>query len=138
MKYFEGKFNVQVHFLRTYIGVIYLDMIVFYQRTGIGRKLRELETSASNKKAKKRHFIFMNMVRCMHLGHNCLECIVGKRLIMLDIRTIFHLFWLEVTTCSCERGDADDRDIGVSIRGEGVRGTTVWTILQTIAHATGR
>ncbi|GMF44369.1 unnamed protein product [Phytophthora fragariaefolia] len=68
MAFFERRFNVRGHMLRTDGGGEYRNLDLFCQQTGVARQVTEANTSASNGKAKRMHRTVTNMVRCMLFG----------------------------------------------------------------------
>jgi hypothetical protein len=66
--FFEKRFNVKVHVLRTDGGGEYKNVELFCQNSGIARQITEANNSAANGKAERMHNTFMNMVRCMLFG----------------------------------------------------------------------
>jgi hypothetical protein len=66
--FFEKRFNVKVHVLRTDGGGEYKNVELFCQVSGIVRQITEANNSAANGKAERMHRTIMNMVRCMLFG----------------------------------------------------------------------
>ena len=66
--FFEKRFNVKVHYLRTDGGGEYKNVDLFCGETGVSRQVTEANNQAANGKAERMHRTVMNMVRCMLFG----------------------------------------------------------------------
>ncbi|DAZ99961.1 TPA: hypothetical protein N0F65_008768 [Lagenidium giganteum] len=67
--YFEKRFNVRVHVLRTDVGGEYANVDLFCRETGVARQITEANNQAGNGEAERMQRTVMNMVRCRLIGY---------------------------------------------------------------------